>query len=105
MPALDISEKEDEFVVSVELPGVDPKAVDVSLNGKVLTVTGEKKETREDADYHRVERTWGSFTRTVTLPDTVDAAKVTAESKNGVLTIRLGKRDEVKPRKIDVELG
>ena len=103
LPAMDIAEDKGGFLIALELPGVDPKDVDVSITGRILTVAGEKKAAGEEQEYHRVERTWGSFTRTVTLPDSVDAGSVQAQSKDGVLTIRIGKREEVKPRKIDIE--
>jgi HSP20 family protein len=105
LPAIDVTETPETFVVETEVPGIDPKDVEISVIGDTLTVKGEKESTREtkDAVRHHVERTYGAFSRTVTLPAGVDPERLSAMSKNGVLTITLGKREEVKPRKITVK--
>jgi len=105
-PALNISESDEAVQVTAELPGVDPKEVDISLTEDVLTIQGEKKAEHEERerDYHRIERSYGSFTRTVRLPAAVDAEKVEATFKDGVLTINMPKREEAKTRKVRVEV-
>ena len=92
-PALDVSEGKDAITVKAELPGVDPKEINISLTGDMLTIKGEKEETKEEKDErkHRVERSYGGFMRSVVLPTSVDASKVNATFKNGVVTITLPK--------------
>lgn len=92
-PQLDVSETKDALVVKTEVPGVDPKEIQISLQEQLLTIKGEKREEKEEKDerYHRVERSYGGFTRAVRLPVAVDAEKVTATFKNGLLTIKLPK--------------
>jgi HSP20 family protein len=105
-PACDIYEDEEGVSLRFELAGVDPKDVDVRFENGVLTVKGERKLEREDKreNYHRVERSYGTFTRSFSLPGTVDAEKIRAESKNGVLAIVLPKKAEAKPRAIQVKV-
>jgi HSP20 family protein len=105
-PACDIYEDEEGVALRFELAGVDPKDVDVRFENGVLTVKGERKLEREDTrdNYHRIERSYGTFTRSFSLPGTVDADKVKAETKNGVLTITLPKKAEAKPRAIQVKV-
>ena len=104
-PAVDVSENEKELLVSADLPGIDPKEVEITVKENILTLTGERKNGKEEKDgaYHRVERAYGSFTRSFVLPSTVDETKVSAEYKDGVLRIHLPKREEVLPRKIEVK--
>ena len=104
-PALDISEHDDKFTVGAELPGVESKDIDISVQGDVLTLSGEKKDTSEEKGegYRYVERRYGSFHRSVQLPATVDPAKVDAHCKDGVLTIELAKSEQAKARKIEVK--
>ena len=106
-PAVDVSENEKELVVSADLPGIDPKEVEITVQENILTLSGERKAESEtkDESYHRVERSYGSFTRSFVLPSIVDETKVSAEYKDGVLRVRLPKREEAKPRKIDVKLS
>ena len=104
-PAVDIYESEHDLVLKAELPGVDPKDVDVRVEDGSLFLKGERKfekEVKEEA-YHRVERSYGSFTRTFTLPSSVDAEKVSAEYKDGVLTLRMPKKEEAKPKTIKIQ--
>ena len=106
-PAVDIYEKGSDLVLKAELPGVDPKDVDIRIENNVLMLKGERKfedETKRE-DYHRVERAYGSFTRAFTLPSTVDTSKVKAEYKDGVLRITLPKREEAKPKQIQVDIS
>ena len=106
-PAVDIYEDEEGVTLRFELAGVDPKDVDVRFENGVLTLKGERKLEKEEKreNYHRIERSYGTFTRSFTLPGTVDAEKIRAESKDGVLTIALPKKAEAKPRSIQVKVS
>jgi len=101
----DLAETDDEVTVKMDLPGVEPKDVDISLEGNVLTIRGEKKEEKEEKkrDYHYVERQFGSFHRSIQLPSTVDPEKVDATFKNGVLTVTVAKRADAKAKRIEVK--
>lgn len=103
-PSLDVAETDDEITVEAELPGMDPKNLDVSITGQTLTIAGEKQESTEskDRDFVRSERRFGSFKRRIELPSEVDADKVKAEFKDGVLTLRLKKVASAAPRRIKV---
>jgi HSP20 family protein len=103
-PRVDMEETDREVVVKADLPGVDPKAIEVSVENGILTVRGEKKEEKEkkEKNYHRVERFSGSFYRAIPLPPGTDTEKVSAASTNGVVTITIPKKPEVQPRKIAV---
>ena len=104
-PAIEIAEADDAFTVRVEVPGVAPEDVQVSVEDDVLSVRGEKKGDHEDRDgrLHRSERRFGKFSRSVQFPSAVDADKVTASHKNGVLTIRMPKHAKARVRQIRVE--
>ncbi|HOU52451.1 MAG TPA: Hsp20/alpha crystallin family protein [Myxococcota bacterium] len=104
---VDVLENAEEVVLRAELPGVKPDQVDVRIEDNVLTLSGEKKlENEEKKDqYLRVERFYGKFSRAFTLPHYVDAGKVVAEYKDGVLTLHLPKKAETKPRQIPVKAG
>ena len=106
-PAVDIFEDTEGVTFKFDLPEVDPKDVDVRLEDGTLTVRGERKLEREDKQdgYHRVERAYGAFARSFTLPATLDAEKVNAEAKNGVLRIFIPKRAEAKPKSISVKIN
>lgn len=106
-PAVDIYEDVEGVTFKLDLPEVDAKDVDVRLEDGTLTVRGERKLEREDNKdgYHRVERAYGVFARSFSLPATLDAEKVVAESKNGVLRIFLPKRAEAKPKSISVKVN
>ena len=101
---VDIREDENHFYVDAEVPGMKKDEIEVTLEAGVLTIAGEKKSEidREKSDYHIRERRYGKFSRSFTLPSAVDENKVNAALKDGVLTITLDKREEVKPRKIAV---
>lgn len=103
-PLVDVFEDQDGISLKVELPEVDAKDVDILVEGNTLTLRGERKLENEDKreGYHRIERTYGAFSRTFTLPSTVDAEHIRAESKDGVLRIVLPKKAEMKPRQIKV---
>jgi HSP20 family protein len=106
-PACDIYEDEEGVTLRFDLAGVEPKDVDIRFENGVLTLRGERKLDKEDKrdNYHRIERSFGAFTRSFTLPGTVDASQIRAEAKNGVLTIGLPKRAEAKPRSIQVKVS
>jgi HSP20 family protein len=105
-PLCDIYEDEEAVSLRFELAGVEPKDVDVRFENGVLTVKGERKLDREDRrdNYHRVERSYGTFTRAFSLPGTLDPERIKAEAKNGVLEITLPKKAEAKPRAIQVKV-
>ena len=103
-PAIDVLEKEDRFVVKVELPGVKEEDVNVTVSGSTLTIEGEKKAESEvkKKGYYYSETSYGSFSRSITIPPTVDASKIEASYDKGVLEITIPKTPEVKPKKIAV---
>lgn len=107
VPAMDLSENGAGYSMRIELPGIEPEKVEVKTANGTLTVSGEKsEETRDDGeDYHISERRWGSFRRSIRLPDDVDRARIEASHANGVLTIKLPKSDAAKAaeRKIEVK--
>jgi len=104
VPSVDVLEKDGNLILRAELPGMTEKQIDLKIEGDTLTLKGERKMEKEDkkSNYHRVESFYGSFARSFRLPDSVDYDKVSAEYKNGVLTITLPKKPEVKPREIPV---
>jgi HSP20 family protein len=104
VPSVDVLEKNGDLVLRAELPGMTEKDIDLRIEGDTLMLKGERKMENEDkkSNYHRVESFYGSFTRSFRLPDSVDYDKVSAEYKNGVLTVTLPKKPEVKPREIPV---
>jgi HSP20 family protein len=104
MPAVDVIEKDNEFIVKAELPGMKEKDIDVSVVGDTLTIKGEKKTETEikEEDYYHCERAYGSFYRSVPLPSAVDTSKIEANIEDGVLEVTLPKVAEVKPKKIAV---
>src|SRR5215467_5953507 len=104
-PAVDIYETENEIVVQAELPGVDRKDISLNLENNVLTLRGERrfeKETKEE-NYHRIERSYGGFGRTFSIPATVDEEKIRADYRDGILKIALPKKEQVKPKQIRIE--
>jgi len=104
-PAVDVTEDDKEFLVQADLPGVDPKDVAIDLKEDVLTIQGSRKSEKDESreGCRHVERSYGSFCRSFTLPTSVSSDKVEAEYKDGVLRIHLPKREEAKPRKIEVK--
>jgi HSP20 family protein len=105
-PRIDIKETKKEFKIVSELPGLDQKDIDVSVHNGLLTISGEKKEEKEEieGDYHHVERSFGCFSRSISLPDSVDVDKVKPVFKNGVLTVTLPKNEKAirEPKKIPI---
>ena len=103
-PNVDIFENKDEIVLEAELPGMNREDFELTIENNVLTLRGERRfEKRDEADnYHRVERAYGGFSRSFTLPQTVSAESASAEYKNGVLRVVLRKREEVKARRIEI---
>jgi HSP20 family protein len=106
-PAVDIIETDNELVLKADLPGVEMKDVDINIENGTLTLKGERKFEREEKNkgFHRMERSYGSFVRYFTLPETVDAEHVHAEYNAGVLTITLPKKEVAKPRTIKVQVS
>jgi HSP20 family protein len=106
-PAVDVYEDEHNVTLKIEVPGIDEKDIDVRIENNTLTVHGERKIEKEEKEenYRRVERQYGSFTRTFNLPPIVDAEKVQAEYDKGVLKITLPKKAEAKPKQIKVNVG
>lgn len=104
VPALDVEEDDDRFVVHVELPGVDPEQVEVSLEDGVLTVVGERRfyDDKETDGFRRIERRFGSFRRAIHVPDRVEADRVEAVYRDGLLTVTVPKAEDAKPRRITV---
>lgn len=106
-PAVDIFETENELVLKADVPQMELKDIDLQLENGTLTLRGERRFEQEQngRGYHRLERGYGSFVRAFTLPDTVDADKVKAEYKGGVLTVTLSKKEVAKPKSIRVEIN
>jgi HSP20 family protein len=104
-PSVDIYENKDQIVLEAELPGMKSEDVDISIENNLLTIHGERKfEKKAEGDnFHRVERSYGAFTRSFTLPPTVSSENAQAEFENGVLRLTLAKREEAKPRRIEIK--
>ena len=106
-PSVDIYENEQELVVKADLPDVDPKDLDIRVENNILTIRGERKfETKADeANYLRVERAYGAFSRSFSLANTVNSEAIKADYHDGVLTLTIPKREEAKPKQIKVNVG
>jgi len=106
-PSVDISETENEYQIKAEIPDVKKEDVKVTLEDGVLTIQGERKHEKEERGkkYHRIERSYGSFVRTFSLPDVIDDEKVMAEFKDGVLNLHLPKSEKAKPKAIEVKVA
>jgi len=106
LPSLDVAETKNEIVVKAEVPGLEPKDIDISLSDGLLTIKGEKKQEREEKEenYHLVERSYGSFARSIRLPNEVQSDKINASYKNGVLKIVLPKSEEAKKKEIKIKV-
>ncbi len=106
-PAVDIYETEHELVVKADLPEVDPKELDIRVENNLLTIRGERKFEKKvnEESYLRVERAYGSFSRSFSLANTVNSEAIKAEYQNGVLTLTIPKREEAKPKQIKVNVG
>ena len=107
LPLVDITEDDKEYLIKAELPEVKKEEVKVSVESGVLTISGERKFEREEKNkrYHRVERAYGSFTRSFAVPDDADDSKVAAEFKDGVLTVHLAKSEKARPKSIEVKVS
>src|SRR5260221_10631465 len=105
-PSVDIYETENELVLRADLPDVKLEDIEVRVENQTLTLKGERKfeEDQSVRGYHRIERSYGTFTRSFTVPATVDSDKVAAEFKNGVLTVTLPKKEAAKPRQVNIEV-
>ena len=106
-PAVDIYETENELVVQADLPDLQDKDIDVRVENNTLTIRGERKFEKDvnEENYLRIERAYGSFTRSFTLPNTINAEAIRAEYRNGVLTVRMSKREESKPKQIQITVS
>ncbi len=106
-PLVDISEDEQEYLIKAELPGIEKDQVKVTVENGILLITGERTSEHEEKNrkYHRVERSYGSFIRSFSLPDDADGTKVKAEFKNGVLKVHLPKDENAKPKSIEIKVN
>ena len=105
-PPVDVAEDQNHILVKVEVPGMEEKDLRVNFEDGLLTVSGERQfERKDDQNYHRIERAYGSFVRTFSLPRSVDAAAITASYRNGVLEISIPKKEESKPKQIQINVG
>jgi HSP20 family protein len=106
LPSLDVAETKNEIVVKAEVPGLEPKDIDISLSDGLLTIKGEKKQEREEKEenYHLVERSYGSFARSIRLPNEVRSDKINASYKNGVLKVVLPKSEEAKKKEVKIKV-
>lgn len=105
-PAVDIYETENELVLKADVPDVDQKNIDVRVENQTLTVAGERKfdKTGDHKGYHRIERSYGAFTRSFAVPNSFDTDRISAQYRNGVLTVSLPKKEAAKPRQVKVEV-
>lgn len=106
-PVVDIFETEHDVVMNVELPGIDPKDVEVKVENQTLHIRGERKFEKKESEgnYQRVERSYGSFYRSFTLPPSVSPENVSAQYKDGMLTLKLAKREEAKPKTVKIQVA
>ena len=106
-PALDISERKDAYLVTVELPGLKPEDLDITMEDGLLTIQGERHFAHDSSEqqFHRVERRYGAFRRSITLPSHVEADEIEASAQDGVLQILVPKAEEAKPKRIQVRPG
>jgi HSP20 family protein len=105
MPAVDVQETKDSFLITADLPGVDPKDIDITMENGVLSLRGRRahEKSTEEKGFRRIERSSGEFFRRFTLPDIADSEQISAQTNNGVLTVKIAKRPEVQPKKIEVK--
>jgi HSP20 family protein len=105
-PSLDLSETKNDLIVKAEVPGIDPKGIDISLSNDVLTIKGEKKQEKEEKEenYHFIERSYGAFSRSIRLPREVQSDKINASYKNGLLKVALPKSEEAKKKEIKIKV-
>ena len=107
LPALDLVETDDQYLLKVDLPGLREDDVKIELDGTVLTISGERKSDHEDRaeGWHRIERSYGQFTRSLTLPDGVRADAIVAAFDHGVLEVRIAKPEQAKPQRVNIGVG
>jgi HSP20 family protein len=107
VPAVDIYEDPHKVMLKLEVPGIRKEDMDIRLENQTLTIKGERKfeQSEKEENYHRIERRFGSFVRSFSLPVTVDTAKVQASYDNGVLSVTLPKKEAAKPKQIQIEIG
>ena len=107
VPAVDVYEDEQKLVLKLEVPGVKQEDLDIQVENQTLTVRGQRKFEAEEKEenFHRIERRFGSFVRSFTLPLTVDTGSVTAKYENGVLAVQLAKKEAAKPKQVKIEIG
>ena len=105
-PLTDISENKDQYILKMDLPGVSKENLKLSFNDGELIISGERKQEKEDKDskYHRIERTYGKYFRSFTLPQTIQADKINAEFKDGQLTVTVPKSEEAKPKELEIKV-
>ena len=104
-PAVDVAEEKDKLLVKIEVPGIEEKDLKIHFEDGILTVTGERQfERKDERNYHRIERAYGTFTRTFSLPRSVDANQITASYRNGILEIEIPKKEEAKPKQIEISV-
>lgn len=105
-PAVDVLEETERIIVKVEAPGVEEKDLRVTFEDGLLTISGERQfERKDDRNYHRIERAYGTFTRTFTLPRSVDGTKISASYRNGVLEVEIPKKEESRPKQIQINVN
>ena len=105
-PPVDVAEERDRIMVKVEVPGIDEKDLRITFEDGLLTVSGERQfERKDERSYHRIERAYGSFTRSFSLPRSVDVAQIVASYRNGVLEIEIPKKEEARARQIEINVG
>jgi len=105
-PPVDVAEDNEKILVKVEVPGVDEKDLRINYEDGLLTVSGERQfERREDRNYHRIERSYGSFVRTFSLPRSIDSNAIVASYRSGILEIEIPKKEEAKPKEIQINIG
>lgn len=105
-PPVDVVEEQENLILKMEIPGIDEKDLRITFEDGLLSVSGERQfERKEDRNYHRIERAYGSFTRSFSLPRTVDGAQIVANYRNGVLEIEVPKREEAKPKQIAINVN
>jgi len=107
LPSLDVAETKNDIVVKAEIPGLDPKDLDISLSDGLLTIKGEKKQEKEEKEenYHFIERSYGAFSRSIRLPREVQSDKISASYKNGVLKVTLPKSEEAKKKEVKIKVN
>lgn len=105
MPRIDVKEDDAQYTVTADIPGVDPKDINVTMENGMLCIKGERRSEKEEKkrNYHRKECVMGSFERSFRMPDTADSNRISAKGKNGVLTIQIGKKEVAKPKTIKIE--